>query len=51
MGGSKDYSYEWTKDADTTIIGTTASIANLLAKECIIYLLKDTNGCTLPKVI
>ncbi|TWI01150.1 putative secreted protein (Por secretion system target) [Flavobacterium tiangeerense] len=49
MGGSKDYSYEWTKDADTTIIGTTASIANL-SKGMYYLLVKDTNGCTLPKV-
>lgn len=49
IGGTPDYSYEWTKDADPTIIGTTASITNL-SKGMYHLLVKDKNGCTLPQV-
>lgn len=49
IGGTPDYSYEWRKDADPTIIGTTASITNL-SKGMYHLLVKDKNGCTLPQV-
>nr|WP_315152084.1 T9SS type A sorting domain-containing protein [uncultured Flavobacterium sp.] len=49
IGGTPDYSYEWRKDADPTIIGTTASITNL-SKGMYHLLVKDKNGCSLPQV-
>lgn len=47
-GGKPNYTYEWTKDASPTIIGSTASIQNLGIG---IYhlIVKDANGCSLPK--
>jgi len=48
-GGKPNYTYEWRKDAETTIIASTPSINNLSAG---IYhlIVKDDNGCTLPQV-
>lgn len=48
IGGTPNYTYEWTKDADPTIIGTTASITNL-SKGMYHLLVKDKNSCSLPQ--
>ena len=48
IGGTSDYSYEWKKNVDPAIIGTTASMTNL-SKGMYHLLVKDKNGCTLPE--
>ncbi len=48
-GGKPNYSYEWTKDGDATIIGSTPSIGNL-AIGTYHLIVRDANGCSLPQV-
>ena len=48
-GGKPNYSYEWTKDTDAAIIGSTSSIGNL-AIGTYHLIVRDANGCSLPKV-
>lgn len=48
-GGKPNYSYEWTKDASPTIIGSASSIGNL-AIGTYHLIVRDANGCSLPQV-
>ena len=48
-GGTPNYKYEWRKDTNPTIIGTTSSINNLSIGTYHL-IVKDANDCALPQV-
>jgi hypothetical protein len=48
-GGTPTYKYEWRKDANSAIIGTTSSINNLSIGTYHL-IVKDANDCALPQV-
>jgi|GEM_PF-1190349 len=48
-GGTPTYKYEWRKDTNPTVIGTTPSLSNLSIGTYHL-IVKDANNCMLPQV-
>lgn len=48
-GGKPNYTYEWTKNSTSVVIGTTAAIKDLSIGTYHLNI-KDANGCTIPQV-